>query len=394
MSSWKFTWASCTYADQPNCLDPVIGTAPKAHWMLGDHHYYQWGYNLYGFTTPEFEVATLPAVWLQKADQLFSQPSWQKFLAWAEESNCKKFLSFDDHGLGGSNWDHTIAAAQENTSIGATTQAQVLTHWRNAVTGFGLIRAKYSDDPALGAPNGNIPLAMVGTASVEDYPVEYFYVDYASGGELLAISRDLPSAALSSGSLVVRVIKIDCLSYKSPRDNPDNSSKELLGVAQTQWLKDVLIDARSAGVKAVLIASDKDLFNVDNADGWYNYANRRDNLLQWIHDNNHPVAGWIVGDRHYWHVGQDSIDRGGSYDCLCVCACPFGTAQSSQLSFYTRNLAAQATANYDQRVYGVVEIDEDRELVRFSIRDVDKPHDDPSGDLDVRVVQFGARKSL
>lgn len=392
--SWKLTWTSCTYADQPNNLDPIIGTAPKAHWMLGDHHYYQWGYSLFGITTPEAAVATAPSVWLQKADQLFSHPSWQKFHAWAQANGVKRFLSFDDHGLGGSNWDHTVARAQENTPIGASTLADVLTHWRNAVAGFALIRAKYSDDPATGEPNGNIPSAMVGTASAADYRTEYFYTDFAAGGVLLDVSRALPSAAVASGRLLVRVIKVDGLSYKNPRTDTDNSSKEFLGVAQTQWVKDVLADARTAGAKVVLIASDKDLFNVDNADGWYNYSNRRDNLLQWIHDNNHPVAGWIVGDRHYWHVGQDSAARGGSYDALCVCACPFGVAQSSQLGFYTRNLAAQATKNFDQRVFGVVEIDEERQLVRFAIRDVDKAHDDPTGDLDVRIVPFGARKSL
>lgn len=389
MAPWKITWTSCAYTDQPNNLDGIIALAPKAHWMLGDHSYFAWGYSVFGKVTTDLQWNTAPSVWLDKFEQFIAQPGWQKLLAYRASTGMRLFWGprGDDHGFGGSNWDHTLAAANASgTSIGAANLAQVLTHWENGCKGHALLEQKHTDNPVTTEFNGDIPSAMVGTATADKYPISYWYTDFVSGGGVKVSSRELPSQAFLRRDVVVRVITIDCTSYKSPIDDPDNAAKQFLGVKQTAWFLAVCDDARASGIEAIIVMSNKDTNNVDNADSWYNYSTAREALLQLIHDRNYPVS-WACGDRHYPHVGEASTERGDSFDSVAVCACPFATAQTSQLSHYNRNL--WTTRQIDQRCYGVIEVDEDRRRLRYSIVDADTDAEMWSG-----VIPFGSRKLI
>lgn len=325
------------------------------------------------------------------------------------------------------------------TVQGVSTQSDVLWQWDIGQAGITMIRAQYADN-TMGAPNGDIPWAMVGTADATHYKKKYFYQDFGPNGEM----------NLASGN-VLRVIVPDWVSYKSPQGenesgtftvtlanpavftsnghgltlnkpiqltttgtlpshlstgvtyyvtNPAsntfqlaltpggtsistlgdsqsgthsfvNNTKRCLGLTQVNDIKGWLEDAMLKGIKEIVMASTKDLFNLDNGDGPYKYVVERDDLLTYIHTGGGVRAGgypviWLTGDRHIPHAGISRVSDGAAYDCLAVCACPFGSGRSS-LTQYKQNV--WSNPRNDTNVFGDIFVDTVAKIVRLSIID-------------------------
>ena len=181
-----------------------------------------------------------------------------------------------------------------------------------------------------------------------------------------------------SQDLIIRVITLDTMSYKSPVDPNsiyvNGQPRTMLGAQQKQWLYDVCEDAVTAGVRMIVIASCKELFNTDNMDGWHNYAVERDEICQKLHDDDRPVV-WISGDRHFPHVGFNAVNADGTgYNMLSMGGAPFATARADSLKDYKPRERWRAGGN-DTRVYGLVEVEENADgvsgFIRLSLMDVD-----------------------
>lgn len=368
MASWNLTMTACSYTDMPSPTRHIIAAEPRAHWLLGDPVYHALAWTMYETTISGVVLASAPSVWLSQFDQIAKRNAMADLFALRQSSGMKMFYVPDDHGWGGDNWDHTVAKANTANSIGAVTLADVLAHWNNGLAGQALIEAAYTDNPARGAPNGNIPSAMVGTASANAYPVRYFATDFGSGGE--------------HGGNLVRVLTLDCISYKSPVNDTDNSSKTMLGAAQLAWANSQIQSAMVQGFRQVIVMSSKDLFNIDNSDGWFRYATERDSWLSFLHSINAPVV-FMCGDRHTPHASVASTRAGDAYNAVCVTPCSFGVPLDT-MTFYPQNTWQSRTNS--QHVFGRVTIDEGAGMVRLGI--VDAIH---GRDLRTATVALGGR---
>jgi len=348
--AWNITYTACVYHDQPANTKYIVDAKPMAHWLLGDHGYFTKDWSKFGVTDAALAVATASSAWLTKMQLFLGQTGWQEFLA-LRNKGTKVYWMPDDHGWGGDNWDHTVTRANQNDTIGASTSADVLTHWTNGCAGHDLIRAAYFDNPASPGVNGDIPKNMVGTAAATDYKIQYFVKDFGSGGV--------------EGGNLIRTITIDCISYKNSQSDTDNNLKTMLGPVQKQWLYNKIREAVAQGFKQIWIMSTKDLFNVDNLDGWFKYATERDEILSTIHANGWPVV-WHCGDRHSPHVGIASTRAGDAYNALSLCPTSFAVP-FDVMTAYAQNVWQIRTNS--QYVFGKITVDESSSSVRHSVVD-------------------------
>ena len=364
---WNLTVTACAYTDIPSPTRHILAAEPRAHWFLGDPIYHALAWNLYDVNISGVVLASQAQAWMNQFEQAFKRNSLSDLLA-LRTAGCKMFYVPDDHGWGGDNWDHTVAKANTANSIGASNLTDVLAHWRNGLAGQQLIESAYMDNPARGPANGNIPSAMIGTASADDYPVRYFATDFGTGGV--------------HGGKLVRVITLDCISYKSPVNDTDNAAKTMLGAVQLAWANAQIQQAMVQGFKQVIVMSSKDLFNIDNSDGWFRYATERDAWLSFLHAIQAPVV-FMCGDRHTPHASVASVRAGDAYDAVCMTPCSFGVPLDT-MTYYPQN-TWQSVLN-SQHVFGKITVDEGAGVLRMGI--VDALH---GRDLRTATVALGGR---
>lgn len=258
----------------------------------------------------------------------------------------------DDHDYGYNNQDHSLPIFKAGFPISTNaaygqivddanfTQAQALQCWLLGQAGGRLIEAAYSDNPPRGAPNGDIPSAMVGTAVAANYDIKYFYQDWGANGKL------------GAGNCI-REIFTDSISYKSPASATDNSSKHFFGLQQEAWILATLQDAANKGFGMNILYITKDLFGVDNGDGPQFYTTRMNALLTAIHNANYPVVV-VCGDKHAPAAGISRVSNGRPFDLVSVCACPAGQGIGNRTHF--PELVWMSVRN-DQCLVGMIEVD-------------------------------------
>ena len=200
--TWSFTWTSCAYTTQPNNLDGIISHDPKAHWMLGDHSYFAWDYIIFGKETSQLSVTSATSVWQEKARQFFWQPGWRKMQKRRPNMKMLWASAGDDHGLGGSNWDHTPEGANGGAKTRIATDPtlkQAHDHWVQARAAHALLvgmqEGQFFDNPQSftnDPVNADIPAAVYGKAygKPERYPKAYFYTDFTTGGNVLVTAEN------------------------------------------------------------------------------------------------------------------------------------------------------------------------------------------------------------
>lgn len=258
--------------------------------------------------------------------QLFTLPEWVWYEANRRAVGHEVIWIFDDHDTGANNRDFSTAAA----APGETTAIRILDSFRGVAPRLAAAAALHADNaPVDDQPD--VPSALVGivgtngvVASGKDFKRWYFYRDCDDYG--LSSNSPFNKNPLAS-TAAVREIFLDCVSYKSPQAAADNASKTMLGVTQKAWYKAALLDARAKGL-AVITYSDKDLFNVDNSDGFVSYLTERDELLLYW-ETNDIWGAWMTGDRHCAHAAitttKTPAGTGVVYNHVSVCPTPFGS---------------------------------------------------------------------
>lgn len=262
-------------------------------------------------------------------------PEWQQFWAAVRAGGIPVKARRDDHDFLGDNWCHDLVSLSgtfPDSHVGtygndykepfngrylaaAMLQTDTLHIWRLANQAWAWFKAKYTKNPASPGYNGDVPSAMVGVATPQDYPIDYWHEDYGPAGEL--------------GGRLHRVIYPDCLSYKSPFATAEGPLKQFFGVEQTKWLYATLLDAKAKGIPSIDLVLTKDVFGADNKDGLGNYTTVRAALLQFLEDNAIPGVHVSTGDKHLAHISIARKANGGITDLAVFCACPGGSRHSA-----------------------------------------------------------------
>lgn len=262
----------------------------------------------------------------RKFAQLYSLPEWVWYQANRKAAGHESIWIFDDHDRCANNRDWSTAAA----APGETTAQRILDSWRGIAPRLEAAAALNADNsPVDDQPD--VPSALLGItgtngalASGHDFKRWYFYRDCDDYG----LSANSPvNKNVGAGAAVVREIYLDCVSYKSPQAATDNAAKTMLGATQKAWFKAACLDARAKGLM-VVVYSDKDLFNVDNSDGFVSFVTERDELLLFW-ETNDVWGGWMTGDRHCAHCAitttKTPAGSGVIYNHVSVCGTPFGS---------------------------------------------------------------------
>lgn len=333
----KIAWASCddAHAATPG-WDLIRQHAPHLFISQGDTPYANAATNnLYGFgTMPAFTAGTTEAEALDKLRQHWKKPTADALLLDIAARNARAVYQPDDHEWADDNWDHTSA------SLGGsfTTQALVNTHWdrvNRAITTF--MGERWHNPPPDASSNTQRPSGALGggqSPSASLYPIRYFVQDFDLGGAVIqtAVGPTVPSHSRA----LVRVIFLDCISYRSPNSATDDGGKVLLGSQQEAWLLAVL--EASAAIPHVLISSTKKLWRAsggvsDNSDTFGDFTTERQRVLEAVQATGvRPI--WISGDRHTLTVCETRVATGGVCDMIDITACPISVAVNGVGSTY------------------------------------------------------------
>lgn len=370
---FAFSWSACQKPDGNQPISRVLEIPGlKAHHFVGDYYYNDAGGNV-----SLFGITHSPTVYGPTGNNTL-QRNLDRFVAvygrlglrtycelWdaRDRGDIKVYAMPDDHDGCWNNNDHALGTFKgaynvaDGTLSGmldaAVTQADVLAQWRLGQTALATIQAAYFDN-VWGPPNGDIPSAMVGTATADDYKVKYHSVDYDVNGNTAGITK-----------LSHRVIVPDCISYKDPAINTDNASKVFFGAVQLAWIKERIVDAVQRKANHIVMVWTKDLLNYDNGDGGVGYRTEIGGFLKWIHDNNYPVLH-CTGDRHLPHASISRVANGQLFDATVACACPSGQGAGS-LTQYPENDWSWPYS--DACVFGSVVCDETQGATIISILD-------------------------
>lgn len=226
------------------------------------------------------------------------------------ETSVPHYYMFDDHEVGGDNWDHSVTQAQTALNVASGgTQVQVDNSWwvgRQAADYY--MRGNPASDSGYVAEKP--PNAAAGTP-VTNYPVCYYRFTVGD----------------------MEIFHIDCFSYRSILTATDNASKTMLGANQKSWLKEKLA-ASTAPFK--IIASGKTTYFCTaggTGDDWTRYSTERDELIAFINTNtsgNLRGVVWMCGDAHGAFVSYNP-----SLGHIAVCANPAGVDHIVQATGYT-----------------------------------------------------------
>ena len=99
----------------------------------------------------------------------------------------------------------------------------------------------------------------------------------------------------------VRIVVLDCRTFRSLSSATDNSSKSMLGATQLAWLQDKILNNPEEGL---IIASPVQFdgyhgWNENTTDGWVGFTRERDVLIDYIMANGNPTKTLFVsGDTH------------------------------------------------------------------------------------------------
>ena len=241
------------------------------------------------------------------------------------------YMMIDDHEWPGDDWDHSLTKANDLTTI-ANTQADVDVIFD---TGNRARIAYHKGNPTHidGALAEKPPSADPATPTA-NYPPMYYRLRIG----------------------LAEFFVLDCISHRSPASAVDDATKTMLGSQQKQWLKNRL--SASTATFKVIVSPKKTMpkGSNENLDSWAVYTTERDEIFNYIRDNNITSAIWLTGDTHTPMVNFASTANGDSWDMLDVCACPVGVEQTAPGSTGPYELRQFTDAG---QVYGLLTVTDD-----------------------------------
>jgi alkaline phosphatase D len=107
---------------------------------------------------------------------------------------------------------------------------------------------------------------------------------------------------------------------RDPADAPDTPGKTMLGAVQKQWLKDGLSESRAPF--KVLVSGGGFTMAERGGDTWAVYTHERNELLDFIRDNNISGCFGISGDSHMGELNCVPRSEQGAYDFYDLTSSP------------------------------------------------------------------------
>lgn len=293
--TWTIAWGSCVNRsrDEIAAYEIVNRHAPRAFFACDDWPYNNWSTPSFGASgEPDPVIAysgiTVQEMWANHR-QMLRRPG-EYYL----RRNAGFLYQPGDHGWMGNDWKHTVATAEDVRVASPATQAEVDAHFwvgKQAVMAY----SKGNPSPPAGAVNEKSPNADAATPASQ-YPPSYFFWQ--------------PNAD-------VEFFMLDDITHRG------DNGVTVFGSTQKTLLKARLL-ASTATWKIIVCAKKLYVCVKDNGDTLAATPTERNEILQYIHDNNIRGVVWLVGDRHQQDVEMVTVSGGASFDAFAVNSSPIG----------------------------------------------------------------------
>ncbi len=162
---------------------------------------------------------------------------------------------------------------------------------------------------------------------------------------------------------------LDTRTFRSPRDAPDDATKDLLGEAQLTWLIDALTASRAPF--RVILTSSQFVNDAAFYETWARYSHERDALLAAIAERRIPGVVFLSGDRHHGELLVRTPE--GGYPLYDFTSSPL-TAGLGDARYELENpLRVDGTLILGQRNFGLLHVSGPREarVLTLEARDAD-----------------------
>ncbi len=304
--------------------------------------------------TPYVDTGTRTGLWGEDVVDITTDDSLSNFYAYYRRFFRKTGMlhvmqrmpivrMWDDHELGGDNWDHSLTQANSGgagANMGYTTQAEVDAHFSRAQQAF----ATYSKCNPSNSDSGVAAQApFQAAAAASNYPAQYFR--FTLGDTEYFMTDNISHRGLIGAA--------DRTTYGLA-----DADATMLGTTQKTWFKSAM--ANSAASNQVWLNTKKTYANInDNGDGydkvgsgttWPGFIYERDELVAYFHANCSNYVT-VSGDRHSMSIASLNAAT-DTYNHVMVCACPFGTAnvnsQGTGFNTYIKKIIEKAN-------FGIVE---------------------------------------
>ncbi|MCC6145819.1 MAG: alkaline phosphatase D family protein [Candidatus Hydrogenedentes bacterium] len=177
---------------------------------------------------------------------------------------------------------------------------------------------------------------------------------------------DVPGVFFKSSYGAVDFFFLDGRYYRDPNDAPDGPDKTYLGADQLAWLKAGLT-ASTAVFKVIVSGSGFNDGKGPKGDSWASFLNERNELFNFIRDNEVEGVLLLSGDTHVGEFNCIPWSSEGGYDLYELVSSPL--AQTPSTGNRARNPERRIRPVYDQACNaGVLEFDFRAEpLVRMNL---------------------------
>ena len=131
--------------------------------------------------------------------------------------------------------------------------------------------------------------------------------------------------------------------HRDPTDRPDNASKTMLGARQKAWLKEQLL-ASDAAFKVLAVGGGWSCAeNEDGGDSWAVYMTERNELFDFIRDNDISGVVCISGDSHMGELNCIPWSEKGGYDFYDFCSSPLAQQPANKKTRQTPEVRIRDT---------------------------------------------------
>jgi alkaline phosphatase D len=110
--------------------------------------------------------------------------------------------------------------------------------------------------------------------------------------------------------------------HRTPGDAIDNAQKTMLGAAQKAWLKRELLASKTPFKVLAIGGGWSSAENEDGGDSWSAYLTERNEIFDFIRDNDIGGVVCISGDSHMGELNCIPRSQNGGYDIYDLCSSP------------------------------------------------------------------------
>jgi len=132
---------------------------------------------------------------------------------------------------------------------------------------------------------------------------------------------DVPGVFFSSTYGDVDFFFVDDRYYRDPNNDPDTPGKTMLGAAQFQWLREELASS-TAIFKVIVSGSGFTKAKGEGGDSWAAFLNERDQLFDFIRDQEITGVVLLSGDSHVGELNVIPWSERGGYDLYDLVSSP------------------------------------------------------------------------